>query len=282
MNDNVSVATVHGRYFWELVFSYDNSGNAGELHDTTTITKKRIVVAKELLATKFNVTSGFSFKNESNFSLDFNGVRAGDNAEFTFHKDLAQELVKTSEENRTIDEEVEVKREYVVAGGSSLSLYRLCYESDGASLATDIVATEPRDDIFVEIDFSCRERILGLEDILALFARTTPRRSNAEEWKRIRDSIVEYGDRTQHEAFRHFVETLSGIVPREDNRAEWAAIRQTCGEIINSWDATAKQLLFRKLNMRFNDTKPQRDNREEWAAIRDLSQTLLNAISQVF
>ena len=55
----------------------------------------------------------------------------------------------------TTDDEIQTKRFYTVAGRGKLDLYRLCCQSDGMSIKTDTVATAPKDDIFVELNFSC-------------------------------------------------------------------------------------------------------------------------------
>lgn len=279
-----TVPTVaEGTYHWELVFSFDNKDNPGTITDKTKIVKRRKVDYKEFLSNKLGVDAGFTYKNESSVSLKFEGVgEASDKMEFGFHLDLAYELVKTVEKNETIEETSEVERDFVVGPGGKLDLYRLTYITDGMVQKTDIVATEPGDDIKVKLKFKCVKRILGLRDILHLFSHTFPGSSNIEEWNTIRNSIVENSDRPQEEAFRNFVETLKTITPKTDNTVEWVEIRKTCTQILEAWGKEDKQILLSKLLTRFSTTKPTRHNTKEWEEIRRVSDEILGGVQSLF
>ncbi|NEO30896.1 MAG: hypothetical protein F6K36_10790 [Symploca sp. SIO3C6] len=273
----------NGKYFWELVFSYDNSNNPGEIEHTIKIKKSKKINSRQLLETKFSIKSGFTYKNKSSVSLKFDGVADNSSSvEFSYHLDIAKELTRTAETAEEIIEETEVERKYTVGGKGKLSLYRLCYITEGAITKTDIVATSPQDDVIVDLKFTMTKRILGLSEILDRFRNTHPGSDNILEWRIIRDAIVAVSDEADEKAFRHFVETLSRITPSRDNKAEWAGIRTTCTQILAEWDSTQKQLLFKKLLTRFEATVPGSDNKAEWAAIRQVSHSILNSIRQIF
>ena len=283
MNPTTFSKVAQGKYYWELVFHYDNRNNTGTITDSTKITRKKTVNSKEFLSEKFDVNTGFTYNNKSSVSLKFDGVgEASNETDFSFHLDLARELVETSETAQTIDEESEFERTYQVGPGGQLSLFRLCYISDGVLQKTETVSTEPLEDILIDLKFTCVKNILGLSDILTLFGNTRPTRENMREWETIRNSIVQYSDRSEEEAFRHFVETLKTIDPDRENEREWAAIRTTCSEILNDWGARDKQLLFKKLLTRFSATDPDRENEEEWKKIRELSGQILAGLQPIF
>ncbi len=275
--------TGKGRYYWELIFSYDNSDNEGTLTDKTTVTKRTRVDSKSFMSNKFNVSSGFKYNNETSASVKYEGLgEASEKSSFSYHLDLAYELVKSSETATSVDTEVKTERSYTVGARSKLNMYRLCYECEGSSIATDIVATQPQDDVRVDLKFVCQKRILGLGDILNLFGHTFPGSSNTLEWASIRNDIVKNSDKDALTQFQAFVANLKTITPGDDNKNEWAAIRTTCQEIEDAWETTDKQRLFIKLLTRFSNTNPARDNRDEWQRIRDLSNNIVTNTSQVF
>lgn len=262
---------VEGRYYWSLLFDYENPNSTGSIVRKQRITRKRTVDSKYFMSHNFDVKTGFSFRNKSSASLKFDGVTASSETEWNFHLDLAYQLVKTVETAEKIEEESVLEEEYTIGPGGRLALYQLCYSSDGVSHTTDTTSTTPRDDVVVRLKFTCVKHILGLNDMLEQFSHTFPNSANKPEWENIRNSIVEYSDRTEEEAFRNFVETLRTVKPHRDNKPEWTAIRETCEEILHDWDARDKQDLFNKLAYRFSVTKPNRDNKPEWQAIRDLA-----------
>lgn len=273
----------NGKYFWELVFNYDNSNNTGEIEHNIKIKKSKRINSKELLTTKLNIKSGFSYKNKSSISLKFEGIdNASSSVEYTYHLDIGRELSRTAETAEEIIEETEVERKYTVGAKGKLSLYRLCYITEGAITKTDIVATLPQEDVIVNLKFTATQQILGLSEILDQFRNTYPGSDNIQEWKTIRNSIIQHSDKPSEEAFRYFIETLKGITPSSDNKSEWSAIRTTCSEILADWEGTEKQLLFKKLLTRFEATIPGSDNKSEWSAIRKVSNSILKSIKQIF
>lgn len=273
---------VKGKYYWELIFNYDNSENPGTIEDKSIIKKKKTINSKIFLSTKFNITTQFKFENESSFSLKFDGVGDGSNKiMYSIHIDTSYELVKSSEKSETIEEETEIERTYTVGPHGKLSLYRLCYEMNGVEIKTDIVSTNPEENVFIDLNFSCIKQILGLDIILNLFGNIFPQSSNIREWKRIRDDIIKYSNKSQEEKFKKFIEILNTIVPKKDNKGEWSDIRNTCNEILIEWENIDKQLLFKKILTRFSSIYPRKHNKGEWASIRDLSNKILNGLKQI-
>jgi hypothetical protein len=276
------LAIIDGRYFWQLVFNYDNTDNTGDITQKYSFKRVKTVNSRELLSNKFHVNTDFTYKSEASASLKFEGLGEGSaNVEYTIHLDTAYELQKTSETSTTIEEESSETREYTVGPGGKLSLYQLHYTTDGVNVEADIFATTPQPDAIVKLKFRAMSRILGLQDILYLFSHTFPERSNKNEWERISSSIVRNSSQPAETQFRLFVETLSGIVPGSSNTREWAGIRNTCEEILSWWDNTDKQLLFKKLISRFSVTVPESENQREWGKIRQLSDEILAGLKEV-
>ncbi len=278
-------ATAKGRYFWELIFSFANEDN----EDVATIIKreieivtKRSIDSRRFVSSTFSIQSGFSFRNENSASLTFKGVTAGSSSEFSTHLEVANEITRTFETQTTIEEERSERQVYHIGPGDTIDLYRLAYSFEGSLVRTNIVATEPREDVEVELGFGVEEKILGLNEILDALQSVRPRRDNKGEWSDIRSAIVSARDRSYEDAFRSLVEVLAGTSPRRDNKREWREIRQTCGEILEAWETTNKHMLLRKLLNRFLVTKPGRDNKDEWAHIRRVSSEVLQELRQVF
>lgn len=284
MNAETKDVKVKGRYYWELLFSYDNSANKNtEITKTIKWITSKTVNSKEFLSNKFNINAGFSYKNESSATLKFEGEGEGsEKTEFSLHVDSAYELIKTNETNKDVSKTEEQESNFKIGAGDKLAVYRLCYESDGVQQKTFTTATEKRNDTVVYLNFRCGKHICGLGNILNQFAHTDPYWSNREEWGRIRDSIVGSSHLTESAAFHQFVQTLSEITPQNENRDEWAAIRGTCREILNDWDSTDKQLLLKKLVLRFSTTKPWVTNKAEWGEIRRVSEDILGNLKELW
>ena len=285
MKTTATEATATGRYFWELIFSFANEEN----EDVNTIIKREIEVvtkrsidSRRFVSSTFAIQAGFSFRQENSASLTFKGVTAGSTSEFSTHLDVAHEITRTFETQTTIEEENSDRQVYKIGPGDTLDLYRLVYAFEGSLVRTDILATEPRDDVEVELGFGVEEKILGLNEILDVLQAIRPGRDNKDEWSRIRSTIVSARDKSYEEAFRSLVEVLSETKPRQDNKREWAGVRETCGEILEVWETTNKHMLLRKLLNRFLVTKPGRDNKKEWGAIRRVSGEILQDLRQVF
>ncbi|WP_355290996.1 hypothetical protein [Methylobacterium sp. EM32] len=281
---NESLTTiVDGRYFWQLVFDYDNTHNSGEIKHEYKTRQKRVITSRELISHRFSVNTGFSYGNKQSASVVFEGVvDVGASTEYKFHIETAYELQKTSETSETIETEHEETRTYVIGPHSKVSLYQLCYTTDGVQLATNIFVTNPKPDLNVKLKFSCIKYILGFDDILLQFSRTFPGSDNKVEWERIRESIMSHRSASQRDQFRAFVESLSGITPGRDNKVEWELIRKTCEEIKAEFETKDMQVLFNKLLHRFSTTTPGSSNRVEWQAIRELSQRILAGMRQNF
>lgn len=282
MDPAVVSVTSEGRYYWELVFDYDNSENTGSIQEKIQIKKHKIVNSKEFLSTKFNVNSGFTYKNSSSFALQFDGAKVGSNLAYGFHIEIANEMVESSQTGKTIDESTEIDRTFDIGPHGKLSLYRLCYITDGASLKTDIVSTVPEADIIVHLEFSCLHRILGLQQILDTLLSIHPGSSNIGEWDHVRNSIIKNSYENQQQQFYQLVRTLGIITPGRDNTVEWSRIRETCSEILIDWVRVDKILLFRKLLERLGDTIPGRDNKGEWSTIRNVCHNILSNMEQLF
>lgn len=279
-------ATAKGRYFWELLFSFANEDN----EDVATIIKreveivsKRSIDSRRFVSNTFSIQSGFEFRKQTSASLSFKGVGEGSaSSEFSTHLQVANEITRTFETNESIEEQHTERQVYHIGPGDTLNLYRLVYSFEGSLVHTNVVATEPRDDIEVELGFGVEERILGLNEIMGALQSIRPGRDNKGEWSDIRSVIVSSRDKSYVEAFRSLVEVLGDTSPRRDNKGEWREIRETCAEIIEAWDTTNKHMLLRKLLNRFLVTKPRRDNKREWSHIRKVSGEILQDLRQVF
>jgi hypothetical protein len=275
-------AVIEGRYYWQLVFNYDNSDNTGDITQTYKYKQIKTVSSRELILNTFKINSEFTYKSETSASVKFEGVGEGSaSVEYTIHIDTAYELQKTSETNTTIMEESEKTRQYVIGPGGKLSLYQLHYVTEGVAVEADIFATAPQPDAIVKLKFRAFTRILGLADVLYLFSHTFPESSNKAEWERIRENIVRNSAAPADTQFKLFVGTLEGISPGSSNTREWAGIRSTCSEILLQWDNTDKQLLFKKLVARFSSTVPERENTREWGKIRQLSDEILAGLKEL-
>ncbi|MEM0990042.1 MAG: hypothetical protein AAGK00_14285 [Pseudomonadota bacterium] len=278
-------ATATGRYFWELIFSFANEDN----EDVATIIKREVEIVttrsidtRRFVSSTFSIEAGFSFRKESSASMSFKGVQGGNTTEFSTHLEVAAELTRTFETNTSFEQQKTERQVYHIGPGDTINLYRLVYSFEGSLVRTNIVATEPREDIEVELGFGVEERILGLDEILDVLQSTRPRRDNKGEWDDIRSVIVSARDKSYEEAFRALVEVLAETSPRRDNKGEWREIRETCQELLADWDTTNKHMLLRKLLNRFLITKPRQDNKGEWADIRRVSGEILQDLRQVF
>lgn len=274
---------VKGRYYWKLLFNLDNSTNSKTLQWMQHIRTEQTIDCKEFLKSQFNITADYKYKNETTASLSFDGVTGGAKTNYSVHEDVARELVSISQNTKTTTETKDVTQTYNIGPRSKLSLYQLCYDSDGVSYETDTVSTSPTKAVFVEMRFTCLKRILGLNDVLFLFGHTFPEHDNVGEWNAIRNSVVQYSDKSQEVAFKHFVEMLSTIRPQQENIGEWGDIRATCNELLKSWESESnKTLLFKKLLYRFSVIVPHSANQGEWRAIRQLSNEILSGMAEVW
>jgi len=168
MLNQTTKITANGRYFWELIFSYDNRDNTGsEITRTVRKEKTRQVNSRVFLSEKLK-TTGYAFKNQTNASLSFEGVTAGGSTEHSYHIDAAMDLEEISETKTNIEETEYFEETFTVKPGDSLAAYRLCYASDGVFISTDVISVNsvdgsPPDDIIVELQFSAKLRLLVVQ-----------------------------------------------------------------------------------------------------------------------
>ena len=272
--------SVKGKYYWELVFNYDNSQNSGTLTEEIMIRETKEIDKKQFLKNVVKVSSGFSFKSTNGFSVNYMGSTANKQLEYGFHVEASYEFERQSETSEKYTYERIHKRIWNIGPNSKLRLYRLCYQMDGALIKSDIVSTSTDVEITVDINYQITKRLLGFTDIEHQLLNTRPGRDNKGEWDNIRNSIISasaYEDLTR---FNKLVGTLSTITPSNDNKSEWASIRSTCGQILNEWNALDKQDLLIKLLKQFSVTVPGSSNTAEWANIRNVSNTILNALTR--
>lgn len=283
MTTDIAKTTVDGRYFWKLVFDYDNSKENNDITVDYTYEYKTTLDIKEFISRKFGIESGFSYKNKQNASVKFEGlVDVGGSIEYEAHIKTALEFQNTFESAEKIERTDKETRTYKIGAYSKMRLYQLCYTTDGALVSTRTFANDPRPDLVIKLNFSCKKSILGFDEIVEQFSRTFPSEDNKVEWSRIRETILTNLSKPQTVQFKAFVDCLSGISPGRDNIEEWKLIRKTCNEIITEFDNTNHQLLFNKLLHRFSTTTPGKSNRVEWEAIRNLSNRILKEMKQHF
>lgn len=274
--------TIPGTYFWELIFSYDNSTNTGEITDKLKYTRKRTINYETTLTESFKITSRFSLKEKLSATLLFKGVTVGADAEFNHHLETANDLTRTSNSSEKIEEELIREQEFIIGPGGKLEIYRLCYLSSGVVYKTDVLATAKKAEARVELAYICRLCILGLEEISNQLRETRPQRDNIAEWNNIRNTIISTSDKDEETSFKALVTTLSQTNPTRENIWEWNSIRTTSNEILTIWDQTPKQLLMRKLLTQLSTIVPGRANTFEWAAIRSVANELLTNIKTVY
>jgi hypothetical protein len=283
MSANQPTTIVDGRYFWQLVFDYDNTNNNGEFVHTYKTKYKKIVNSRDIINRKFEIKTGFSYGAKQSASIKFEGLAdVGGSVEYNFHVDTAYELQTTSEKAVTIEAEREDSRTYTIGPRSKVKIYQLWYNTDGVQVATDIFATDPKPDTIVKLRFSCIKHILGFDETAELFSRIFPGSDNRDEWMKIRETIVTNLSAPQDEQFKYFVECLGSISPGHDNIEEWSLIRKTCSEIKAEFETKDHQVLFNKLLRRFSTTTPGSSNLDEWQQIRDLSKKILDGMKQNF
>jgi hypothetical protein len=284
---------IDGKYYWELIFSYDNRDNPGTITRKVKRTTKTSVHSKALLKHKFHIDLGYKFESKASASLKFEGLGEGSaSVSHEFHVKTAEDLERQSETDEKIDTEVTEEKEYVIGPRGMLNLYQLCYQTDGVTGRTETEATQPLPDQIVKLKFSCQRRILGLPEILEKFSHTDPGQANQPEWRAIRNSIIQNTNQPALTQFKCFVEQLNKTSPTVHNIPEWTEIRNTCTEILGSWEKrgdpdewgrgqTDKQLLFKKLLSRFSVTRPNLHNLNEWAEIRALSDKILTGLREL-
>lgn len=276
------IAVIQGRYYWQLVFHYDNRNNTGTIVREFELVRRQSINVKDFYSRTFRIEEAFKFEQKANFGLKFSIVNIGGSTDFNLHRETSTELVERSETGQTREETLTDRHRYEVAGGGMLNLYRLVYVSNGVLVPTEIVSTEHSDDIFVDIEFTVTPRLLGFDKIRDQLSTTRPSRDNIVEWDAIRQSIVRYRDQPEQVQFRRLVEALGEIRPGQDNLLEWRQIRGTSAEILASWDYVEKQRLLIKLLEQFRITSPAHDNVREWQEIQRVSSEILGGLVRIF
>ena len=275
---------VRGRYYWELVFSYNNSQNDGTIVEEQEINISKTVSAKTFFRNKFQRSSSYQTQTKSSLSLKFAGIvdiGGSGEVETSSHLELATELERSAELNKTIEETRKVRRTFEIKPRSKLELYRLCYEMEGSLIKTEIVATTPKDDVFVDLSFVMVEHILGLSELLGVLVTTVPKEYNKKAWRHIRDMIVANSDKSEEVAFKALV-TQMGQTDPQDKKRLWSSVRVTCAELLRDWQGGDKNRLFHKLLVRLESTAPadEQKNKKEWERIRSTCAALLGSISE--
>lgn len=283
MYPNEQVVRVQGRYFWELIFSYDNQDNdQARLVHTDYYRVGKTVNVKRFIRNVFRKSSSYKSSVESSISLKFGGiVDIGGSSELaaSTHLELSSELERGAELDTTIDEYREVRREIEVGPKAKVELFRLCYEMEGSVIRTDIVSTKRKaelDDVTVELGFVLIERIVGINELLAVLVSTVPRNYNKKAWRRIRDTIVSNWHKSEEEAFKALVTQLGQTKPNDKKRL-WSSVRATCAEILRDWEQVDRNHLFTKLLVRLANTRPsvEKKNKGYWERIRTTCDDLL-------
>ena len=279
-------------YYWELVFDYDNSTNEREIVYKYMLEESTSIKSREFVKKTLNNKKIYTYNNKLSTNLSFKGLKKvlsgslNNTSTSNIHNEYSEELITSFETDTNITRREQHEQIYTIAGGSTLSLYRLVYFSNGVSVKTNIVATHPKPTTVIQLEYIEDEKVLGLSeflDILVDIDRLYPDIfgvGNKYEWNRIKESIISNSHRDDVERFNHFVQVLRTTHPNKDNRVEWAAIRATANEIVRDWSSTDKQSLFLKLLRRLYATHPGKHNRVKWAGIRHHSNILLNEINE--
>lgn len=280
MSDNAILVSTNGRYFWETVRNFIKLEATNEYTVKKTITKS--VSIKEFSRRKLSMNTGFSFNQKFGVSAKYMGTSASSETAYSYHLEVASELEQSSEHTEDIRSETVIEDKYTIKEGGSLTLYQLILEADGILYRTDVFSNVATPPIPLTMQFECKKRILGLDEVLEQFGKTRPGIANRDEWGRIRDTInTLQTEPSEEKRFKGFVECLNGVVPNKDNIDEWAKIRATCQSILGKWDSADKQLLFLQLNGIFRDTFPGSENTNEWAAIRAVCDAVAAGVKQL-
>lgn len=277
-----SQVQLDGRYYWELLFSYDNSQNSGDIVEQFNYSKETTVDTENFRQSTIYRNEVWEQNGQFNVGITWNIIDISPDVSYSYHLQASQELVETFRENvSTITSETR-QQTYTIGAGSKLDVYRLVYTTTGMTIKTDVFSTSPLPQSNVTIQYNVDETILGFNELAWTLINTYPGRDNKEEWDRVRDALVQNAHRDEIAQFSALVETLRTIYPRGSNQWEWEAIRATSNEIVADWDAYSKQKLLNKLLTRLSSIYPGRDNRSEWEAIRYTTSNILNTLSVTY
>lgn len=268
-----------GRYYWELVFSYDNTNNSGTIVDQFTYQKETKIDTTTFRQSTIKRNEIWDYSNKTNFKISWKVINVSTDLNYSYHLEASKELVEKFTENIVTTTSESRTRTYTIGAGSKLNLYRLVYSTVGMTIKTDIFSTVPLPANQIIIQYTVQESILGFDKLSSTLLNTFPGRDNKAEWATIRNSIISSSHKDEIEQFRDLVKTMSGISPGRDNKAEWANIRVTCNEILSDWDSYTKQRLLNKLLFRLSSTRPGSRNCAEWATIRKATTEILNNLT---
>lgn len=282
-NPTKTVAS-RGKYYWELIFNYVNSDNV-QIEELIEIREKWTVNKKDFIREKLNVNFGYSYNQQTSFSMKYlSTVQLEGSSSFALnlHEEVAKELVTERERFESYEKEVIHKRKYVIGSNGRLSLYRLCYVSDGTVVKSNIVSTDPNlEEVIVSVNYSVTPRILGLRDIENVLANTRPNNYNIFHWNDIRNTIVSSFNQDEETRLKNLVVEMGKVNPKNANKGEWAEIRATCSEILREWNSVdMKQLSLNKLLFRLSLIKPKNTNVWEWSVIRDMANKIRNSLAE--
>jgi hypothetical protein len=281
MKSDAYQALIPGKYYWQLLFHQKNDHDvrfSGKYKFKT----KSAINPNVFLSNVFGIETCYSYKGMLSISLRYDKESVPSSHGYSLHNELAFELIERFGKSDFINRTRLAEAEYKIDTHGELSMYILCFESDGMLMYSQITNSEKHPVELIGLRFICTKRILGLEELLDVFVHTEPTETNLVEWGAIRDNIVRFSDLSDERRFRFFVETLSTICPQKHNIVEWERIRITCNEILNVWAEPDKQVLLKKLLIRFSTTIPKEHNQLEWDQIRNMCNALLQDVAIAF
>ncbi len=273
---------VKGRYLWRLEFDYDNSTSVVPFTRKIELWEHKKFYT-EFLLEQFNIESVFKLNGELSFHLNFNAAINETEINHHEHIELAIEAENKCNELAHLDKkDLTTELDLAVGSGKSLKLYRLIYISDVGFYETSIISTTPKEETIAELEFSLTEQILGVDEMLDVLRSTTPMRDNKAEWKLIQDEIARVRLKNIDTKLYHLLTVLSKISPKQNNSNEWKEIRTTCSEILNDWNTSDKNRLFRKFLFRLKSIEPKSSNKKEWKTIREKAEHIYNGTIEIF
>jgi hypothetical protein len=270
-----SVVDIDGIYYWELVFSYDNSNNSGSIVEEFSFKEETIIDTTSFRQTTVESNDVWELGGKHNFTMAWEVISASSNINYSIHRDVSKQLVEKFTVNEVKTTTETRNRKYTIGPYSKLNLYRLVYKTKGMTIKTDIFSNTAPPDVKVTIRYTTKEDILGFNELSSRLSNTYPGRDNKVEWATIRNSIISNSHKENIDQFLNLLKTMRNISPGNHNKVEWANIRLTCNEIIADWDNYTKQTLFNKLLNRLSTTHPGSSNLGEWDSVRKTSSDIL-------
>lgn len=273
--------TVTGRYYWRLVFSYDNTGQDVSVTKTITINKSKKLDIRSFISSTSKSFSRSDGNIDLGAKLNFNFITASNNANYSIHRTHAIDLVNNSNNHSVLEESSSTTTTITIRPNSKYELYQLVYDSLGVQVVTDIESSTPRPDVFVNMTFSVDSTIPGLDEFFSTLLTIDDMDENKSEWKRLHISLIEHSHRSDLLRLDQFVKLLTEISPQNANIDEFTEIRRTATQILSDWDKFSKTKLFEKLLTHFQTVEPLISNRPQWKRIRELSSRILNQLKRM-